>query len=180
MVRGDWRKESQSILTTHKILVLVRGDWREESQSILTTHKILVLVRGDWREESQSIITTHKILVLVRGDWREESQSILTTQEFWFWLKRIGERNLSFTQPYIILCFDTKELPNGVSGQPSFEKISVGNIVLFIFTTLTMQILCFVSIVKRGATVITHFWIPAQKRRKYKKNQKNISKKIEQ
>jgi hypothetical protein len=129
---------------------MVRGDWRKESQSILTTHKILVLVRGDWREESQSILTTHKILVLVRGDWREESQSILTTQEFWFWLKRIGERNLSFTQPYIILCFDTKELPNGVSGQPSFEKISVRNIVLFIFTTLTMQILCFVIIVKRG------------------------------
>jgi hypothetical protein len=42
----------------HRILVLVREDWRKESQSILTTHRILVLVRGDWRKKSQSILTT--------------------------------------------------------------------------------------------------------------------------
>jgi len=174
LVRGVWRKESQSILTTHGILVLVRGDWLKESLSILTTRRILVPVRGDWRKESQSILTTHKILVLVRGDCRKESQSILTTQEFWFWLKGIGEKNLSVTQPYIILCFDTKESPNGVSGHPSFEKIIVENIVLFIFTTLTMQILCFVSIIKRGATVITYFWIPAQKKGENTKKIKKI------
>jgi len=28
---------------------------------------------------------------MVKGDWRKESQFILTTQDFWFWLKGIGE-----------------------------------------------------------------------------------------
>jgi len=37
-----------------------------------------------------------------------------------------------------------------VSDQPSFEKISFGSSVLFIFTKLTMQSLCSINIVKRG------------------------------
>jgi hypothetical protein len=39
-------------------------------------------------------------LILVKGDWRKESQFILTTQDFCFWLKGIGERNLSLAQPH--------------------------------------------------------------------------------
>ena len=45
------------------------------------------------------------------------------------------------------------------SNNPSFEKISIERSVLFIFTKLTTQNLCFISIVKRRATVITHFWV---------------------
>jgi len=44
-----------------------------------------------------------------------------------------------------------------VSGQPNVEKTSFERPVLFIFTKLTTQNLCSLSIVKRGATVIIHF-----------------------
>ena len=46
---------------THRILVLVRGDCRKESQSIPTTQD-LVSVKGDWRKESQFSPTTHRTL----------------------------------------------------------------------------------------------------------------------
>jgi hypothetical protein len=64
--------------------------------------------------------------------------------------------------------------PIDVSGQPNFENTSFGRPILFIFTTLTTQNLCSVSIVKRGATIVTHFWVPAQKIIKYKKKIKKI------
>jgi hypothetical protein len=53
--------------------------------------------------------------------------------------------------------------------------------ILFIFTTLTTQNLCSISIEKRGVTVVTYFWVPTQKRRKYKKKnyKKNITVKKE-
>jgi hypothetical protein len=45
------------------------------------------------------------------------------------------------------------------SNNPSFEKIDIERSVLFIFTKLTTQNLCSVSIVKRRATIITYFWV---------------------
>ena len=42
--------------------------------------------------------------------------------------------------------------------------------ILFIFTTLTTQNLCSVSIEKRGVTVVTHFWVPTQKEENTKTN----------
>jgi len=68
--------------------------------------------------------------------------------------------------------------PVDVSGQPNFEKTSFGRPILFIFTTLTTQNLCSVSIVKKGATVVTHFWVPAQKIIKYKKKSRKYYQKI--
>jgi hypothetical protein len=93
LVRGDWRKESQSILIAHRSF---GSGWRglAKGSQFSPTTQILVMVKGDrWRD--LSLAEPHKILVLVRGDWRKESQSILTIQEFRFWLEGIGERNLS-------------------------------------------------------------------------------------
>jgi hypothetical protein len=55
---------------------------------------------------------------------------------------------------------------NRVSDQPSFENINFGRSVLFIFTKLTMQSLCSVSIVKRDICC-NLFLDPRTKRRKY-------------
>ena len=38
--------------------------------------------------------------VLVKGDWQKESQFFQTIQDFWFWLKGIGKKNLSLAQPH--------------------------------------------------------------------------------
>jgi hypothetical protein len=86
------------------------------------------------------------ILVLVRGDWQKESQFIPTTH-----------RTLGSVE---------------VLGPPNFENTSFGRPILFIFTTLTTQIFFSVSIVKRGATVITLFLGPRTKKEKIQK--KNI------
>jgi hypothetical protein len=56
--------------------------------------------------------------------------------------------------------------------QPSFEKIKIGSSVLFIFTKLTTQSLCSVSIVKRGHLLLPIFGFL------HKKIQKNTYKKI--
>ena len=58
-------EKNLSLAQPHKILVLVRGDWRKESQSILTIHTVLVLVKKDWRKESQFSPTTYRTLGLV-------------------------------------------------------------------------------------------------------------------
>jgi hypothetical protein len=83
------------------------------------------------------------ILVLVRGDWQKESQFIPTTH------RTLG--------------------PVEVLGPPNFEKTSFGRPILFIFTTLTTQKFFSVSIVKRGATVITLFLGPDTKNEKIQK-----------
>ena len=75
---------------------MVRGDWRKESQSILTTQEFWFWLQGI-SERNLNLTQPHRILVLVKGDWRKESQSILTTHEFWFWLEGIDERNLSLS-----------------------------------------------------------------------------------
>jgi len=58
---------------------------------------------------------------------------------------------------------------DGISDQPSFEKIKIGSSVLFIFTKLTTQSLCSVSIVKRGDLLLSIFGFPHKKMKKYKK-----------
>jgi len=79
-------------------------------------------------------------------DWKKESQFIPTTH-----------RTLGSVE---------------VLGPPNFENTSFGRPILFIFTTLTTQIFFSVSIVKRGATVITLFLGPRTKKEKIQK--KNI------
>ena len=65
------------------------------------------------------------VLVLVRRDWRKESQSILTTQEFWFWLKEIGERNLSLAQPHRILVLVTGDWRKESQFRPTTQDFFV-------------------------------------------------------
>jgi hypothetical protein len=40
---------------------------------------------------------------VVKAEWRKESQFRPTTHGFRFWLKGIGERNLSLAQPHRLL-----------------------------------------------------------------------------
>jgi hypothetical protein len=60
-----------------------------------------------------------------------------------------------------------------ISDQPSFKKIKIESSVLFIFTKLTTQSLCSVSIVKRGHLLLPIFGFP-QKNEKIQKNIKKI------
>jgi len=65
-----------------------------------------------------------------------------------------------------------------ISNQPSFEKIKIGSLVLFIFTKLTTQNLCSVSIVKRRHLLLSIFGFPQKKKENTRKNvSKNIQKK---
>jgi hypothetical protein len=54
--------------------------------------------------------------------------------------------------------------------QPSFEKIKIESSGLFIFTKLTTQSLCSVSIVKRGHLLLPIFGFPHKKNKKIQKN----------
>ena len=63
-----------------------------------------------------------------------------------------------------------------ISGQPNFKNTSFGRLVLFIFTKLTTQNLCSVSIVKRGHLLLPIFGFPQNKMRKYKKYSEEIQK----
>jgi len=64
-----------------------------------------------------------------------------------------------------------------VSGQQSFDEISFGSLVLFIFTKLTTQSLCSVRIVKRGHLLLPIFRSPYKKEKNKKKSQKKFGKK---
>jgi hypothetical protein len=53
-----------------------------------------------------------------------------------------------------------------ISDQPSFEKIKIKSLILFLFTKLTRQSLCSVSIVKRGHLLLSIFGLPHKKMKK--------------
>ena len=59
-----------------------------------------------------------------------------------------------------------------ISGQPNFKNTSFGRLVLFIFTKLTTQNLCSVSIVKRGHLLLPIFGSPHKKKMQKKKIKK--------
>ena len=64
-----------------------------------------------------------------------------------------------------------------ISDQSSFEKVKIESLGLFIFTKLTTQSHCSVSIVKRGHLLLPIFGFQKKKREKIYIYQKNIRKK---
>jgi len=97
-------------------------------------------------------------LVLVKGGWQKGSQFSPTTNRLWFWLKGIV-----------------------VKAEFQINQV-VRRSVLEVHFCLPLQNLLAKSLLckycKEGASVVTHFWVPAQERRKYKKKYKNTKKKF--
>jgi hypothetical protein len=83
-------------------------------------------------------------MILVKGDRRKGSQFSPNKNGFWFWLKGISERDLSLAQPHTRLWVRLKRIVVKIEFQ--VNQI-LRRPVLFIFTKLTTQNLCFISIV---------------------------------
>jgi hypothetical protein len=58
--------------------------------------KHIFLVKGDWQKESQ--VNHHmEVLALVERSFQMGFQVDRATQDFWFWLKGMGEKNPSLS-----------------------------------------------------------------------------------
>ena len=94
-------------------MVLVRGDCRKESQSIPTTQDFWFWLEGI-AERNLSLSQPHP------GPWfwlkgiAERNLSLAQPYTgFWFWLEGIAERNLSLAQPYTFLGYGKRGSAKG-------------------------------------------------------------------